>query len=228
MEYNYFFSPGLEPYWVGYYDFILNVLFPDKKEDFKVFNEKCIDFYQNTYLIIPFDEICFISERPTKLSLSEGRLHSETGPAIQFKDGYSYCALNGIQVPEWLFDKTMDEKNKVIEVLKLTNTEQRMASMKYLGMANFLDVLGAKMLDKYEDYRLYSLEFEGATIGPYLYMECPSTGRQFLEGVGDSDRYENFDPTIKTCEDALLWRIKKASNGLFNDTKLTKALEFKA
>ncbi len=61
---------------------------------------------------------------------------------------------------------------------------------------------------------------EGQKIGPYLGMRCPSSGREFLEGCGDSDKYDNIDPTIKTVEDALKWRSMKASNSLMTKFNL--------
>jgi len=83
----------------------------------------------------------------------------------------------------------------------------------------FMDQLEPKLLDTDGSYKLYYLKVEGEQIGHYLYMECPSTGRKFLEGVGDAEQYEQVDPTIKTCKDALQWRFRSAVDGL---TKVTK------
>ena len=47
----------------------------------------------------PFDEVCILSERPNVISVNEkGELHNENGPALQYPDGYSVYALNGVQV----------------------------------------------------------------------------------------------------------------------------------
>lgn len=104
------------------------------------------------------------------------------------------------------------------EVLKL-ETEQRAAGMRYVGLANFMDSLNAKQIDKQGEYKLYYLNVENNEIGPYLYMKCPSTGREFLEGVGDATKYEFIDPTIKTVEQALKFRSERASKNLM--TKFT-------
>lgn len=64
---------------------------------------------------------------------------------------------------------------------------------------------------KENKYILYYLTIENVKVGPYLYMECPSSGRKFLEGVGDASKYETIDPTIKTVSDALKFRAEKAS-----------------
>lgn len=51
--------------------------------------------------VMPFEEICLVCERPTKISFdSEGRLHAEPPqPAIEFSDGFSVYAINGVKVP---------------------------------------------------------------------------------------------------------------------------------
>jgi len=48
---------------------------------------------------IPTEETCFISHRPTSVCVnSNGMLHNETGPAIEYADGFKVYALYGVRV----------------------------------------------------------------------------------------------------------------------------------
>ncbi len=208
-------------WWVGFYDFILNELFQEKISEYKDFLEY-IEACQNIHVLIPFGDIVFISDNPQELTIDTSqRLHHETAPAMMYNDGYSLFYLNGIQVPKWAIETPKDEIDPK-KVLALTNTEQRMALMRFVGLNKFLSDLNAEKIDNYKDYVLYYLNVNNVKIGPYLFMVCPSSGRQFLEGVGDASKYENIDPTIKTCQDALKWRTMRASKNLmtkFNSVK---------
>ena len=51
--------------------------------------------------LLPTTKVCIVCDRPTKLSFdSEGRLHSEVEPAIQFADGFKVYAHHGKLLPE--------------------------------------------------------------------------------------------------------------------------------
>ena len=138
---------------------------------------------------------------------------------MMYEDGYSLFYLNGIQVPKWAIETPKDDI-KPKQVLELTNTEQRMALMRHVGLSKFLVELKAEVLHEYEGYKLYRLDVENQVIGPYLYMKCPSSGREFLEGVGEPKDNISFDVSIKTCQDALKWRATKASKNLMTQFNL--------
>jgi hypothetical protein len=175
--------------------------------------------------VYPYQKIAIMSEKPTEIHMINGRTHNEFGPAVLYADGFSVYALNGIRVPEWAIETPKDQIDPK-RVLALENTEQRMVLMKHLGLAKFLNDLNAEMIHQSNGYRLYYLTVENNKIGPYLYMKCPSSGREFLEGCGDPEKYEFLDPTIKTCEDALIWRARKASGGLMTEFTPTEKWEY--
>jgi hypothetical protein len=71
----------------------------------------------------PFNDFVILTDRPEQLHLDDrGRLHSTTGPALRYRDGYSYWGLNGLPVtqqiierPETLtFEQVRDEPNAEI------------------------------------------------------------------------------------------------------------------
>lgn len=203
-------------YWLQYYSFINNEL-PVEKTTAPL--DEMTSLCKTIGWFWPYDQNIFISEHPITLSVENERLHSNAGPAIEFADGTKRYMLYGVPVKEWVIETPRDQID-LKKVLQISNTEERYACMRHIGMSAFLDVFKAEELDSEGDYRLYYLnvdvENRGTTVkvGPYLFMKCPSTGREFLEGLGDAEKYERIDPTIKTVEQALEWRYLRASGGL--------------
>lgn len=188
---------------------------------------------EHSCYIFPYNNFITISEKPSKICLDEqGELHNEYSMAIEWRDGFGFYCLHGIRMCgcEWFFDQSKSEDEKMDLILKTTNTEQRVAMMRYLGYDKFIDKISAKLLDEDESTKdkLYTIEIENQRVGPYLMMTCPSTGKVYFEGVGDADKYENIDPTIKTCKDAHLWRYQRAANNLLKNINgfEVKLLEF--
>jgi uncharacterized protein DUF6745 len=55
--------------------------------------------------IVPYANVCWIAERPEVLqSDARGRLHSADGPALRYRDGWSYFAWKGTKVPAWMIE----------------------------------------------------------------------------------------------------------------------------
>lgn len=49
--------------------------------------------------ILPFQDICFVSDRPTELLFKDDYiLHAEDKPAVVFRDGYKIFACNGVEL----------------------------------------------------------------------------------------------------------------------------------
>jgi hypothetical protein len=64
------------------------------------------EFSQSAGWAIPCRDICFIAERHTTLRRDErGRLHSETGAAVEYPDGWQIHAVHGVRVPPWIVEK---------------------------------------------------------------------------------------------------------------------------
>lgn len=59
----------------------------------------------NAGWMLPHLHVCWLSDRPTKLSFEgSGRLHSSSGPALQYGDGWSAYRWKGTRVPRWMID----------------------------------------------------------------------------------------------------------------------------
>ena len=208
--------------WLGWVSYMRDVLKLVKETEKMV---GLIELSENASWIYPYKNIAIISEKPKTINMLNGRLHCETGPSIEYPDGFRVYSLYGLRMPDWIIETSKD-KIDPRDILKLTNTEQRYAAMKFVGIDKFLKELKAKEIDSKMGYKLYYLTIEGIKLGPYLKMKDSSSERVFLEGVGDPNKYENLDPTIKTIEDALKWRATKASKGIL--TKFNLNLEAEA
>jgi hypothetical protein len=55
--------------------------------------------------VTPHEQVCWVSEKPEVLNCDlAGRLHCASGPALQYRDGWSVHAWKGIRVPDWTIE----------------------------------------------------------------------------------------------------------------------------
>ena len=198
--------------WLGFYNYFLEVL-NLKEECAKLI--PLMNLAKHSNWVYPYKNIAVISEKPKTCTLRNGVIHNETGPAIEYVDGFSIYALQGIRIPEWLIE-TEKEDISVEKILKMDNTEQRRVAMKYIGFHKFEKDLKAEIIDTKDEYTLMTFEYEGERVGPYLKMKDSSSDRIFVEGVGDPVE-EGVNVAIKTIDQALEWRAKKAAEHLLTN-----------
>jgi hypothetical protein len=160
------------------------------------------------------ENVLAISDRPLFIKRDEeGRLHSENGPSIAYRDGWKLHYWHGTAVPaEWIEDRP---KLTPAVALKQTNVEQRRAACEILGWANILSALKAKIIDKDNDPEIGELVEVDLPDLPnkakFLRVRC-GTGREFAIGI---------PPNINKAIDAQAWIV-----GL--DTKDFKVPEIRA
>jgi|ERR671933_2415906 hypothetical protein len=158
----------------SWYDFCISILNLDHNQrQWKVLQAlvKYCDW------IFPYERVCFVCDRPIKISLdSQNRLHEEREPAIQFDDGYSLYAYQGVILPEE-YGVFSPQKWQAKWILEERNVEVRRVLIKGIGYARICQELQAKKLDYWNEYTL--LRIDKADIEPIylLKMTCPSTGR---------------------------------------------------
>jgi len=160
----------------------------------------------------PFNDFCIICDRPELIARDDrGLLHSETGFALRFRDGYGFHAWHGIRIPpEWIEDKP---SLKPQTALTWQNIEQRRAACEIVGWHRILSELNAETIDKDED----------PLIGELVEVDIPDVGREkFLRVTcGTGRRFAiPMPPTIKTALEGNAW-----SYGV--DTQVIRALEFR-
>jgi hypothetical protein len=104
-----------------------------------------ISVAENCGWVWPFENIAIVTDRPDRIVLADGILHSETGPAIRYRDGFAVYAWNGVRVPgRWIEDK---DTIGAEEILSCENVEQRAAGISIIGMARVLDSLDHEIID---------------------------------------------------------------------------------
>jgi hypothetical protein len=146
----------------------------------------------------PYEGICFVSEKPVHIKWDDQkRLHSETGSAIEYADGYSLYSWHGTRIPEeWIKNKS---KLTPDIALKWENAEQRRCACEIIGWEKLLNDMGAVLIDKDEDDMVGQLyEVDHPALGgkaKFLRMYCP-TGRWFAEPV---------PPEMKTALESNSW-----------------------
>lgn len=198
--------------WVGFYDYVLNVLFPERKEEFKQFDE-LTKHWTNLHAIIPYTDVCVVVQYPVSLTFdSEKRLHNPNGPAISYQDGYEAFYLTGRRVPSWVV--TEEPKNWTKEqILGEKNAEVRREIIRRLGTKESILRLGAKTIDAKDysgakdfythegrDYTLLEVDFGTGGTRKYLQMNNASVKDTHIEAV---------DPRCLTVEMALGYRERE-------------------
>ncbi|MBF0515940.1 MAG: hypothetical protein HQK97_02315 [Nitrospirae bacterium] len=147
-------------------------------------------FFKNNAVIV-------IQPQVTQLT-DDGKLHCDGGPAMQWADGHKTYALHNVHVPEHIALTPHYELNPMLIVTE-KNAEIRREIVRKIGAERMVSYFGAVVIDKYEDYELIELTIkEIAITARYLKTKNPSIGTWHIEGV---------PPDIKTCLEALQWRI---------------------
>jgi hypothetical protein len=184
-----------DSHWLGFYDYLNDVV------KLEAHTEKLKGLWmiaQSANWFLPHENICWISERHNICKLKEGRIHADGGPAIQYPDGFSIWALNGVRVPQSIAE-TPAEKIDANIILKEQNAEVRREIVRKIGIERVCKKLNAKCIDKSNDgvYELLILDLGDGRKRPYLKMLNPSIRCYHIEGVS---------PGITTIDGALIWR----------------------
>ena len=155
----------------------------------------------------PFDGLCICTERPSVLSLDgAGRLHNESGMAMEFSDGWGFYSWHGVRVPQWV---VMAPTLEAIAAEK--NAEIRRCAIESYGWEPYLESLGQGPISTCPDpgnapheLRLYKVTDHIIYDGPVnlLVMHNGSVERD-----GTRRMYAETVPAdITNAVDAAAWR----------------------
>jgi hypothetical protein len=176
--------------WLSYYDYY------KRETNIKLTDiDYMIDIALNCGWIYCSDEDVIIQDRPIKILFDEqNRLHCQTGPAIQYGDGFEVYSWHGVTVPgKWIRGELTSK-----EALKVSNLEQRRAACEILGWAKVLKELNSVAIDQDEDPMIGTLlEVDIPNVGKekFLRVLC-GTGREFCLPV---------PPDMRTALEANAW-----------------------
>jgi len=193
------------PGWTGFYDFVLNELFPKKKKDFKLFIELTTHWKELHYYLL-FPEIAFVSDFPELNTTNDiGQLHSYDIPALLYRDGYSLFYSNGVEMSkEQIITPAKDITKEMF--LSETNVDKRRELSRKIGIEKTVEMLGAEVIDTYKSksgglYELLMIDFDNrGNKRPYLKMKNQS--------LKDVWHIEGVDPNVKTVKEAIMFRNK--------------------
>lgn len=151
---------------------------------------------ENCGWFTPFGNIAIVCERPLKICFdNEFRLHAESKPAIQFADGYSVYANQGVRLPE-KYGKLHPQQWKPEWLLQEYNAQIVGVLTKGIGYERIAKELEAIELDSYQEYTLLKINSNFIDTIYLLKMTCPSTGLiHFLR----------VPSTIKSAREAICW-----------------------
>jgi hypothetical protein len=155
------------------------------------------EFTSNIHFCIPFENLFIYSHKPTKVHWHNRRLHSESGPAVEYADGWGWYCLNGIQMkPEYVI--TPADKLTPQVILAEKSVDIRRELIRKVGVMRMVDY--GQVVNEVGDYKLVDMHklFTGLNYTPFLLMKNPSVDDTFhLEGVA---------PECKTVQEAINWR----------------------
>lgn len=147
----------------------------------------------------PHSHFCMVSDRPAWIDLKNGRLHSDSRAAIQWRDGWGIYALNGVRVPREIVETPIAELNPKLFTQE-RNAEVRREILRKTGPLWLQQKLGSRLLDQQvvafplllemdiepetATYELHELNLGGETgPWPYLKMWNPSEQCWHIEAV---------------------------------------------
>jgi hypothetical protein len=147
---------------------------------------------QSLDIILPFEGICIVCDRPTKIGWHDsGGIHCEDGPAVEYADGYKLWALEGYLVPEQVVMSPMTQTLE--DIHNEENEEIRRIRINRFGWSRYITESWGKILD------LAMPQYGGmealikTSMGVVLCTYDPSTGRPYSLEV---------PPDLTTCEQA--------------------------
>jgi len=148
--------------WLSFYSFMRDVL----KLECVGPLDGLIDLAHHCGWWIPYENIAIIQHRHNVLKLDDrGRLHSEAGHAVEYRDGWGLSCWHGTTIPdEWANGKPPTAQ----EAIQWGNIEQRRAACEIVGWHNILDSLDARVIDKNQNPQ----------IGTLLEVDLPDSGKE--------------------------------------------------
>jgi hypothetical protein len=155
---------------------------------------------QSAGWFLPHANICWVAERHNVLSRDEqGRLHSLTGPAVAYPDGWSIYAVHGVRVPADVIEEP--ESVTVARIEKEENAEVRRVMIERMGYERYLLESGAQLIHSDECGALYRKEIpdDEPVVAVHVLNATP-------EADGSSKRYMiRVPPTMTRAREAVAW-----------------------
>lgn len=148
----------------------------------------------------PFDRAVIFQHRPCEIHLEGREAHNDSGPAIVYPDGYKLWAIHGVTLPPDRAEVIVmrPHEQTLEEICNEPNIEVKRIRIERFGWDNFLQKMGAKVVDmssnviENTEEALVECQMGSETVR-VLIGACPSTARLYFMEV---------PPETKNCFDA--------------------------
>lgn len=135
----------------------------------------------------PLDDRCVISERPVSVRVEDRVLHSATGPAITWADGWSVHSWRGLRVPGWVITGPTPEL-----IGQEPNIEVRRCAIERIGWDSYITQAGLELIGVAPDpgnpgFDLHLYDLPGKVMGRPARVLLAVNGS--LERDGQRRRY---------------------------------------
>jgi hypothetical protein len=167
-----------------------------------------LDLLKQTQYMLPYDRVAFVSERPLVLKKdAQGRLHSETGPALAFADGFEIYSWHGATIPEKVINSP--ESLIVEDIEDQRNAEIRRVMIERYGMQRYIETSGAREIHSDETGVLYRKEFpnDEALVMVKVTNSTPEPDGSFKA------YFLRVPPNMKTAKEAVAWTFNFEPDG---------------
>jgi hypothetical protein len=152
---------------------------------------------KNAGWFLPCENICFVSERHNVVLRDDvGNLHSETGAALEYPDGFKIYAWHGIRVPPRVI--TRPETITIDEIQNEPNAEIRRVMIERMGMNRYVVEANLKPSQTDRFGTLYSSQLPDGERYFAVHVTCPSTARDYFLRLPP-------DANFTTAHEAVAW-----------------------
>lgn len=195
---SYFCYGSFEASWLSFYSYFMEVCDVDCS-----ILEGLFETAKECGWWWPFEDTVIITPKPTLINRDEqGRLHSLTGAAVLYPDGFGVWAVHGVRVPKDIIEDPSSITPERIQ--KETNAEVRRVMIDKYGKDRYIIDSKAKIISE-DDYGvLYSAGLPGdeALVMVKVVNSTPEPDGSF------KDYFLRVPPTIKTAREAVAWSFE--------------------
>jgi len=222
-----------DAFWISFYDFgsEIGVNYSKTAREglniWKRITKSCHWFY-------PFSDFCLISDKPVRISRDEqGRLHNDSQKVIEYSDGWGFCSVHGVVVPDYVIESPNEINTEKIE--SESNSEIRRVMLDRFGWDRYILETNTKPIDKSEFGILYRKEMRGdepcvmvrllnrtpsdhggitkqeavKIYGEVMVHDKIGYGYKLISEFPESTKFEEYihrvPSTIKTAHEAVAW-----------------------
>ena len=163
--------------------------------------------------IWPNRNFVMVCARPTKIERDgRGRLHSLTGMAIQYPDGWGLYMIHGVKFDKVWWEKIASGKMSPDEVFSIDNVEHRRIAYECMDKTKMKSLKDFKVLDEVKDdgygHPMKVISFTVQNMKePLKFFNCfdNSTDREYFLGTDKDKCSEAKASLIGLSDDEVEW-----------------------